>query len=379
MKISATINLLLHQVLVLYVRNRYFKRLKNIIHKNPQIKKTPDKEELKRHLKLWNSLLPGCSKVAFNVFANTSGVNDARFVPPDIFYCVIERCLNNCDAAGFGIEDKNDVCFYIPKKYQPKTYLRYVRGVYFDDNFNPITRNQAQEILQLLPGDVVGKPSSGSCGGSNVKCFRRNEQNQYISKNVTLTLDWIEATFEAYVLQERILQEEVTAKFNPASLNTCRMVTFRRPWSGEVSVIATMLRMGGSDDIVDNLTSGGISCDINTFGHLANYAVDKYFQKYSYHPVSGIIFEGMQIPFYNEMCKVVCDVAQHIPSYNLLSFDVVARPNGIPCVIEINATSMSLLPLQTCRPLFGDDTKAVVNWCLKNKKFDIFKHFRTWY
>lgn len=380
MRLSAKVNRFLHILMVKYVRRQYRKKIKSVLSKHPEITHLSDDTEATKHFSLWNRLLPGCSADWLNLFSSTSGVKDFRFVPEDVFYGVIERCLNNCDAAGFGVEDKSDVCFYIPKKYQPKAYLRYVRGVYFDDDFNPIIRKQAQDILTSLREEIVGKPSSGSCGGSNVRCFKRNEQNQYVSKNVTLTLEWIEANFEAYVLQERVCQDKATANFNPKSLNTCRMMTFRRPWSGEVSVIATMLRTGCTDEIVDNLAAGGVSIDVDANGTLAPFAVNKYFEKVTQHPASKIVFDGFQVPYYDAMAQAVCDIAKRVPAYNLLSFDVIAREDGTPCIIEINATSMTLAQLQTCRPLFGDETEEVVRWCEAHRaQFDTFKHIRTWF
>lgn len=380
MRLSKKINQLIHSVMVRYVRNQYRKKVKSVLSKHPKMKLISKGADVEKHLALWNRLLPGCSVEWFTLFSEVSSRQDYRFVPEDVFYGVVERCLNNCDAAGFGIEDKSDVCFYFPKKFQPKAFLRYVRGVYFDDSFNPITRKQAQNILESLNEDIVGKPSSGSCGGSNVRCFKRNSENQYVAKDIPLTLDWIELNFDAYVLQERVCQDKATASFNPKSLNTCRMMTFRRPWSGEVSVIATMLRMGCTDEIVDNLAAGGVSVDVDANGKLAPFAVNKYFEKVTHHPASGIMFDGFKVPYYDAMAQVVCEVASRIPSYNLLSFDVVAREDGTPCVIEINATSMTLAQLQTSRPLFGDETEQLVQWCEENRsKFDTFKHLRTFY
>ena len=92
------------------------------------------------------------------------------------------------------------------------------------------------------------------------------------------------------------------------------------------------------------------------------------------------MFEGFSLPYYDLMAKTVCDVAKHVPGHNLLSFDIVVREDGTPCIIEINATSMTLSQLQTCRPLFGEETERVVEWCVSHKdKFQNFKHIRTFY
>ena len=218
-----------------------------------------------------------------------------------------------------------------------------------------------------------------SCGGSNVLRFKAADGG-LINGNLRLSADWIEENFEGYVVQERIRQEPEAASFNPASLNTCRLMSFRRPWSGETTVIGGMMRFGVTSAIIDNIAHGGICSDIGPDGELGPFAVDYKFGKVFEHPVSKKPFAGFRIPFYREMCEAVCEVARSVPGFNLLSFDVVARPDGTPCIIEINDASMTLSQLQTRRPLFGDETERLVDWCVAHRaKYDVFNHVRTWY
>ncbi|MGI6079029.1 MAG: sugar-transfer associated ATP-grasp domain-containing protein [Fastidiosipilaceae bacterium] len=312
------------------------------------------------------------------LFCGVSGKKDFRFVPEDVFYGVIERCLNNCNASGTQLEDKNNCRFYIPAENQPETVLSFVRGVWFDGEMNPIPRLVAEDILQKYNSDVVGKPTMGSCGGANVVCFTR-QANRFVHTNDELTIDWVENCFEAYAIQKRLVQEPEVASFNPNSLNTCRIMTFRRPWNGKISVVAGMLRLGCGKEVVDNLAAGGVSVDISTDGSLAEFAVDHDFSKVEKHPVSHKSFSGFKIPYYGRMSSLCCAIAKRIPDFNLLSFDVIVKPDGTPCIIEVNATSVTLAQLQTVRPLFGDETEQVVNWCAAHRDFDRFKHIRTWY
>jgi len=379
MRLTNKINALVHPAMLAYVRRQYAKKIALVEHKHPELFANVDSKVVSAHLRLWSQLAHNPSDKWLRMFAQISSSQDYRFVPEDIYYGVVERCLNNCNAAGFGVEDKSDVCFYIPADNQPKVVIRYVRGVFFDGEMGPIPEDTAQKILDSYSGDVVGKPTMGSCGGARVVCFNVQKDGKKKWRQVELTTKWIVENFEAYVVQEKIVQEQSVSEFNSTSINTCRIMTFRRPWSGQVSVIAGMLRLGCSAAVVDNLAAGGVSVDIDAGGKLAGFAVDHDFGKVSQHPVSHKTFGDFVVPHYTTMCEVVCNIAKKVPGFNLLSFDVVAREDGTPCVIEINATSMTLAQLQTQRPLFGVETEQVVEWCKHHRaQFDSFNHFRTW-
>ena len=79
------------------------------------------------------------------------------------------------------------------------------------------------------------------------------------------------------------------------------------------------------------------------------------------------------------MCEVAIGIASSVLDRNLLGFDVVAREDGRPCILEVNDLSLASIMVQMGKPLFGDETERVVDWCLENHRLDFFRHFRTWY
>ena len=138
MRVTKQINAILHPLMFKYLRRQYVKKLKNNKRLHPDAFVLADCGVAKKHKILWCRLVDAVNTNWLDMFYGMSGNADYRFVPEDIFYGVIERCLNNCNASGAFVEDKNDVCFYIPKEYQPECILRYERGVWFDGDFNPI-------------------------------------------------------------------------------------------------------------------------------------------------------------------------------------------------------------------------------------------------
>ena len=120
----------------------------------------------RRHFDLWRRFDHKLSSDWLRLFKGLVDIEDPRFVPSTVYYGVVERVLNNCDGSMYGVEDKNLMSLYTPKKYRAFCVLRYVQGCFFDDDFNPLTDAEAMAALKNYDGDVVGKVAVGSSGGA---------------------------------------------------------------------------------------------------------------------------------------------------------------------------------------------------------------------
>lgn len=378
MRLSEHINVGLHKLFAVRLRGAYRREMKWIRRMNPDAFSSVAVGTLDRHLALWGRFDPKLNADWLRLLTKISGQEDYRFVPSTVYYGIVERCLNNCNAAGHGIEDKNLMALYLPANLRAKCVLRYDRGVFFDDEFNVVSPEAADELLKSAEFDLVGKVAAGSSGGHSVELFTGGIGPKR-SKRHELTARWISDNALSYVVQEKLIQEPLAASFNSSSINTCRIMTFRRPWDGSVCVAAAMLRLGCSDNIVDNISSGGVSVGVRRTGELNPTGITAKFGIVDKHPSSKRAFGGFVIPGYAKMCDAVCSVAAKVPDFNLLGFDVMLRADGNPCIVEINATSLCAIEVQMSGPLFGDDSERVVEWCLANRKLDSFDHLRTWY
>ena len=153
----------------------------------------------------------------------------------------------------------------------------------------------------------------------------------------------------------------------------------RCPWNGEIVVCRSMLRMGVTDAVVDNMMKGGLCVCVDGNGCLGKFAYDYDGKRLEKHPTSGLSFFGMQHPGYGKMVETAKSIHAKILDFNLLSFDFVQRADGSICVVEINVTTEGITQLQyDFGGLFGAYTEDVVNWCAAHKKNDSFAHLRIW-
>lgn len=185
-------------------------------------------------------------------------------------------------------------------------------------------------IHEFLEGQekVVLKKSNGS-QGKDVEIIKVKDMSSDALKQY--------AELKQYdILEEFVCQHDDMQKLSPNSLNTVRFITFLKQ-SGEVVVIGSSLRMG-IDKQTDNLSSGGITCKIDTeSGVIASKgcSFDITQPLYDVHPVSGITLEGFKIPYWNEVRSMCFKAASKYNDNRCIGWDVAITNNG-PLLIEGN-------------------------------------------
>ena len=379
MKLVDKVNMFIHPLMIKRVVNTYNKKVNAIFEKRPELNKGVSKETTEKHLALYRELGIPYDDRWLRLYSNLSGIEDYQYVPESIYASVIERVMNECECANHEYEDKNIFEKLIDKKYLPDTILRYVRGCFFDKNFNFVSRDVAKQILSIDHGTIIGKQSTDSSGGKSVIAYNFHSGKYISDDNITLSVEWIEQTQMHYIMQKALTQCEFTKQFNPTSVNTCRMITMRCPWDGKVVLLKSFLRMGIAKTAVDNMSSGGICVGINKAGELDAYAytyIDR--MRLNEHPESKISFKGLKHPFFQLMTDVVIEESKKIPNFNIISWDVIADQYGQVKIIEANLISQNPDIAQLAfGSLFGEYTEQLIDWVSQHMKNDSFKHVRT--
>ena len=107
-----------------------------------------------------------------------------------------------------------------------------------------------------------------------------------------------------YLAEEFIRSDASLAHFHPESLNTLRVITFRR---GErFEVFGAGLRVGNNGLHVDNAHGGGIFCEIDpATGVIMTDGLDEHGNSYILHPMTGVRFRGTPIPQWEEILSLI--------------------------------------------------------------------------
>lgn len=109
-----------------------------------------------------------------------------------------------------------------------------------------------------------------------------------------------------FIVEEIIQQKDFAAAPHKNSLNTLRIITFKRK-DGEIFVERAIFRMGTNGSTTDNWCTGGIAVKVNDNGELDEYG---YFHNPDIapckkHPDSGLTFKGYKISDYEDAKKLV--------------------------------------------------------------------------
>jgi hypothetical protein len=359
-----------------YVRASYYKKLRQFRRAVPDLFRPCDPEIERLHHVLWKPLWPKASSDWFRFFSNVSGVHDPRYISEVVFYTLVERILNDINFA-WVFADKNFYDARLGGENFPSTVLRCVGGDFLDVDYHVCTRVQAGDLVAARKKDIVVKPSIDSGRGKNVAIYPWDGQ-RHVNGQTVLDLDRARAELGGnFVVQERIQTHAFCSQFNPASVNTFRVMTLRLPQTEEIIPLKAILKMGVGQTHIDNENAGGINIGVMTDGRLNEYACKKFGRRMDKHPFTEIPFARQPVPKFHDLVGLATRLAARVPALRLLSFDMAILPDGSPKCMEINTVGQGLTFLQTFGGgLFGEHTDSVIDYCAANRKKDRFRVFR---
>ncbi len=188
--------------------------------------------------------------------------------------------------------------------------------------------NGINELKTFLDANPIfmEKPIDGLAGSRVIKKTTSEISNvetyyQYLSDNHLF-------------VEQYIIQHEKLSALCDRSVNTVRVITSST--SGTPKIIFACLRIGNGNADIDNFHGGGMAVLVNReTGTLTGDAIDKALHHYRVHPVSNIEFDGYTLPFWEEICNMVCEAAMIEPKIMVIGWDVAITPNG-PMFVEGN-------------------------------------------
>ena len=234
---------------------------------------------------------------------------------------------------------------------RPNEIIRNVSRNFLDSNNELLSKDAAIDRILSLGTPVIFKESIGSFGGRGIKIIK--EYDRVIIKQ---QFDLFKKDF---VVQELLSQSQQTAKFNPTSLNTVRVLTLLL--NGKFSLLGAWLRCGAKDAQVDNLTSGGMAACVLPDGRLT-YAIDFNIPRIIYSP-SGLKFEDYRIEYFDRIIQMAEQLHKRIPLIAMAGWDFALDENNEPVFIEANLRRPDTWPWQmTQGPIFGNRLQEVLNY-----------------
>ena len=361
-KIKETLkSYLLHRY---YVGNRkmfagYFSKIKQL---NPDIKMPSDAARQKEWLKKWGVFGEKPNLLGYQVFSHFMGEN-VNFAPNEVARNYIEPILIPYEFQPF-YNDKNSFDLLLDKQDLPKTYYRSIDGKLYDGAYNFVSK---EDFLKFPNIDKVIVKPSRNMGGIGVTLFHRDGEKFIDEKEHVLAWEYLEKAYcKNYLIQECLKQNPFMAQFNPTSINTLRIATYRDVKTGNIIILGALLRMGKRGAFVDNVTSGGAFVSVDENGKLGKEVLcDVYGHTTSVYNDIDFSNREFVIPNYDKVKSFVLRIAKRMPHMSLFANDVFIDESGNPKLMEVNTTHISCRLFQFFQPMFGVYTDDLIAYCKK--------------
>lgn len=216
----------------------------------------------------------------------------------------------------------------------PENIGIYERGFIYTDEKDYSLESYALQCA----GDVFFKIVDGECGADILHVII--EKGQIHCGGGIIPVDKLKALLGngRFLVQKTLKQHDEINKIFSKSINTIRIVTVYNKNTNKVEVLSAVLRVGTGNNNVDNWAAGGLSIGINLDnGTLHKYGFYKpgFGTKVESHPDSNVIFDGYQLPFFDEVVGIVKRLHFYLKNVHSIGWDVAITPQG-PCVIEGN-------------------------------------------
>lgn len=318
-------------------------------------------------LQRWRVLDRHVSPMAYRFYSNYIG-RSVDIVPADTARQYIEPILNYGDCEKF-YSDKNSFGLFINPNDMPKTLFRSIGYKLYDGDYNAVAPDNLNQCFDGV-SKIIVKPAK-DLGGHGIMFFERNDGGFFNTKGQLLTIELLEQTYKTeFLIQECFVQSDYIAQFNPTSVNTIRVNTYRDVKTGEIHILGAALRIGAKGSKVDNATSGGVIIGIDDNGTLKKCVYDKYGRKYTYYNDIDFSKQEFTIPHFNEVKAFARKITTRLPHMRLLALDIVLDSSNIPKLIEVNCNNFSEKFLQlTKQPVFGEHTNDIIDYCVEHKKY----------
>lgn len=320
----------------------------------PKCKNPSDKLIEKEHKMNWKFLDNRINLATLRVSTQISGVSNPGIIPEEIFQADIEPTLNSTPEVGY-LAFKSIYNRWFPGNIFPKDFLHNVDGEWLDQDLNSIAFSELLTIAKTLEYPVVIKPNRYSYGGKGV----------FFPNDAECLIDYAIHNRD-FLVQEKIKQHPVFAKYHRESLNTIRIYIYRSVFDNKLHILNTVFRMGIGGNSIDNVTSGGIRAIINKDGYVNGFAVDIFGKKYYEHPDTQLDFNFI-VPDWESLKKLSVNIAHKILYARLIGLDACYDLESNWRIIEINTFGATIGMAQNYGDtFFGEFTEEVNNYCKIN-------------
>ncbi len=314
----------------------------------PDLPRKPRRERIADNVRWWKEW--GFVNECYNEYG--LDVKDFRNQDDYIERWAVKQDRNSIHHGSFNprnhknlVLDKVQFYSYLEKLlpgYTPKVRVVLMGNRLF---FPMLEKKTSVGALRALPdGKYAVKPSRGTMGKSFFS-FTKTPDGKFVMGGEAVTARDItrEARGKRFLIQDFVKQHDALNKIAPNTLNTVRIETVR--WHTTTNLHYGLARFSAREGAtVDNATQGGtfVGIDLET-GKLKKYG--EYFDfengaHETHHPVTGVQYEGYQIPYWDQIVELVQKLHPLFYGLAAVGWDIAITTDG-PITMEANSSPCS--------------------------------------
>lgn len=275
-----------------------------------------------------------------------TGVESDLYIPQTFFFYYLWPFLNQ---TGYH-QDKNMFRKLLDVRNSKMEFIMPLQvcynqgGVFYDSDGEACSKEEAIKLVVNYPKDIIVKPTTHATWGKGVMMLSCENK----------TAEKIKQLFDEYKkdfsFEERIVQHSDLASFNPTSLNTIRIVTYRK-LNGEIKYLYSLQRFGGKGAVVDNASAGGSFVALSDDG-----VVDRTIKKYKSLKIEKLPETAVErIPCFQKIKETALYLHSKLPNLNIIGWDMSVTQEGIPVLIEFNTRPAVELRQISAGPVFSKE------------------------
>lgn len=222
----------------------------------------------------------------------------------------------------------------------PSTYFEFRGKKVIKASSNQVKNCQDTKsaLNSLKDGKYFIKEIRGLCGNDAILLTKKdgNLNFRHVTRGGISLDEFFKITNKTdFMVQEHVENHADIKKLSPYALSTIRIISTR--FNDNPHILSADMRVSCKENaVVDNFHKGGAIVHVDTkTGKLARYAHRRHTKSLKVHPISGIKFEGYQLPYWKETIETVEKLHNIFPEFSSVGWDIAITPTG-PKIIEGN-------------------------------------------
>ena len=277
-----------------------------------------------------------------------------EYIPEDVMWMYVDRYLSDRKESAIA-DNKCDYYEIFKGLSMPIAYALRKNEVWTNPQGDLLSSQEVLDIIRSHEEVVIKKATDSECGMGVFFVRGKDITDDDFANYLSIDTD--------LVIQEVVKQHPVLSKPHPSSVNCYRIDTY--VLDGKANFASCDLKIGGADSRTDNTHQNGANIAINQDGEIMDLV---YSDIYTCVDEIPGLNAGMNAPGFHDAVRLCLEAHLRVPQFRFIGWDIAITEDETPTIIEANFSLSGIRYDQNCSPLFGTNTRAILDEVFKGRR-----------